>query len=88
MLDLPDNITTSRTGTLVLCEDGDQGNFLRGLTTDGRIFDFAKNNIAGRTDDEFAGATFSPDHRTLYVNIQASTGMTFAIWGPWGRGGF
>ncbi|CAN5634464.1 DUF839 domain-containing protein [soil metagenome] len=88
VLDLPDNITTSRTGTLVLCEDGDQGNFLRGLTTDGRIFDFAKNNIAGRTDDEFAGATFSPDHHTLYVNIQASTGMTFAIWGPWGRGGF
>ena len=65
MLDLPDNITTSRTGTLVLCEDGDQGNFLRGLTTDGRIFDFAKNNIAGRTADEFAGATFSPDHHTL-----------------------
>jgi secreted PhoX family phosphatase len=33
--------------------------------------------------DEFAGSTFSPDGRTLYVNIQASNGMTFAIWGPW-----
>jgi uncharacterized protein len=36
-----------------------------------------------RTNDEFAGSTFSPDGQTLYVNIQASNGMTFAIWGPW-----
>jgi secreted PhoX family phosphatase len=35
------------------------------------------------TDDEFAGATFSPDGSTLFVNIQASRGMSFAIWGPW-----
>ena len=88
VLDFPDNIATSSTGTLVICEDGDEGNFLRGLTRRGRIFDFAKNNIAGRTDDEFAGATFSPDDKTLYCNIQASNGMTFAIWGPWARGAF
>ncbi|CAN5589831.1 DUF839 domain-containing protein [soil metagenome] len=88
VLDLPDNITTSRTGTLVICEDGGDGNFLRGLTTDGRIFDFAKNAIAGRVDDEFAGATFSNNWETLYVNIQASQGLSFAIWGPWGGGGF
>jgi len=41
------------------------------------------------TDGEFAGATFSPDGRTLYVNIQGP-GHTFAIYGPWqafrGRG--
>ena len=88
VLDLPDNITTSRSGTLVICEDGSEGNYLRGITTDGRIFDFAKNNIAGRVDDEFAGATFSKDFRTLFVNIQASSGLTFAIWGNWGGGGF
>ncbi|MGH8828550.1 MAG: alkaline phosphatase PhoX, partial [Jiangellaceae bacterium] len=40
-----------------------------------------------RFGDEFAGATFSPDGRTLFVNIQASRGMTFAIWGPWERVG-
>jgi secreted PhoX family phosphatase len=34
-------------------------------------------------NDEFAGSTFSPDGGTLFVNIQASAGMTFAIWGPW-----
>jgi uncharacterized protein len=88
MLDMPDNITTSRTGTMVLCEDGTQGNYLRGLTPKGELFDFAKNNIAGQLDEEFAGAAFRHDHRTLYVNIQARTGLTFAIWGPWGRGGF
>ena len=31
---------------------------------------------------EFAGATFSPDGRTLFVNIQ-TPGITFAITGPW-----
>jgi uncharacterized protein len=87
-LDMPDNITTSRTGTMVLCEDGGEGNYLRGLTPKGVIFDFAKNNVPGRVDDEFAGASFRHDHATLFVNIQASSGMTMAIWGPWGRGGF
>ena len=36
-----------------------------------------------RSNDEFAGACFSPDGHTLFVNIQASRGITFAIWGPW-----
>ena len=40
---------------------------------------------SGASDDEFAGSTFSPDGHTLFVNIQASAGMTFAIWGPWER---
>ena len=31
---------------------------------------------------EWAGATFSPDGKTLFVNIQ-SPGVTFAIAGPW-----
>jgi hypothetical protein len=34
---------------------------------------------------EFAGATFSPDGETLFVNIQ-TPGSTFAIWGPWRKG--
>jgi len=33
------------------------------------------------TDEEFAGATFSPDGGTLFVNVQVP-GTTFAIWGP------
>jgi uncharacterized protein len=31
---------------------------------------------------EFAGATYSPDGRWLFLNIQ-SPGITFAITGPW-----
>ena len=40
---------------------------------------------ADRSNDEFAGSTFSPDGHTLFVNIQAGAGMNFAIWGPWER---
>lgn len=82
-MELPDNITTSPRGTLVVCEDGPADNFLRGLTRDGKLFDIAVNAIEGRRGDEFAGSTFSPDGHTLFVNIQSSRGMTFAIWGPW-----
>ena len=82
-MELPDNITTSPRGTLVVCEDGPADNFLRGLTRDGELFDIAMNAIEGRRGDEFAGSTFSPDGHTLFVNIQSSRGMTFAIWGAW-----
>ncbi len=60
-------------------------NFLRGLTRKGELFDIAQNKIATQLNDEFAGSTFSPDGSTLFVNIQSSTGLTLAIWGPWGR---
>jgi uncharacterized protein len=83
VLDFPDNVTTSPRGTLVLCEDHDEGNYLRGLTTEGDLFSIAKNAMVGREGDEFAGSTFSPDGHTLFVNIQASRGLTFAIWGDW-----
>jgi secreted PhoX family phosphatase len=87
-LDLPDNVTTSRNGTLVLCEDSTGDNYLRGLSPRGRVWDIALNRLVGSTGtprygDEFAGATFSPGGHTLFVNIQASAGITFAIWGPW-----
>ena len=58
---------------------------IRCLTRDGRVFDLAKD-IAGITHrGEFAGATFSPDGETLFVNMQRP-GMTYAIWGPWQNG--
>ena len=95
VLDSPDNITVSPRGGLVLCEDGSGIEYLHGLTADGEIFRFAQNNIIlngeknGFTGDfsgsEFAGATYSPDGKWLFVNVQ-SPGVTFAITGPWGRG--
>ncbi|WP_067830417.1 alkaline phosphatase PhoX [Actinomadura kijaniata] len=89
LLDLPDNITHSRRGALVLCEDGDEANYLRGLTTRGSLFDFARMEpVAEDAGAEFAGSTFSPDGGTLFVNIQSKVGMSLAIWGPWHRGPF
>ena len=86
--DFPDNITVSNRGTLVVCEDHDVDNYIRGLNKGGQLWDIALNRAANangtpRFDDEFAGSTFSPDKSTLFVNIQASAGLTFAIWGPW-----
>ncbi len=91
VLDGPDNVTVSPQGGVVICEDGSDGNHLRGLTPDGQIFDLARNILNTR---EFAGACFSPDGRLLFVNIQGdldsfgpgNLGMTLAIWGPWEDG--
>ena len=90
VLDFPDNITTSRRGTLILCEDNTADNYIRGLSRGGQLWDIALNRLRSgtgvdRSGDEFAGSTFSPDGHTLFVNIQASRGMSFAIWGPWER---
>ncbi|MGH9768325.1 MAG: alkaline phosphatase PhoX [Blastocatellia bacterium] len=85
VLDMPDNLCVSPNGGLIICEDGRNEQFVRGLTRQGQIFDFAKNILPGSTGREFAGATFSPDGQTLFVNIQ-TPGMTLAIWGPWERG--
>jgi hypothetical protein len=85
-LDSPDNICVSPRGRgLVLCEDGDGEQHLRGLTLDGRLFDFCLNLVPRYESAEFAGATFSPDGATLFVNIQ-TPGLTFGVWGDWLRG--
>ncbi len=90
VLDSPDNITVSPRGGLVLCEDGGGTQFLRGLTRNGQIFDLARNTL---NTTEFAGACFSPDGSTLFVNIMGSTtdagsqrAATLAIRGPWRQG--
>ena len=94
-LNMPDNLVVSPRGGLLLCEDGTATPCLHVLTRDGRIARFSRNNVVlnghphGLTGDfrdrEFAGATFSPDGRGLFVNIQ-SPGVTLAITGPWERG--
>lgn len=43
VLDSPDNICVSPRGGLVLCEDGDAVQYLRGLTRQGQLFDFVRS---------------------------------------------
>lgn len=89
VLNRPDNICVSPRGALILCEDANERRqYVRGLTRDGQVFDIAAN-IAN--DSEVAGATFSPDGRTLFFNIlgnraRDALGMTLAVWGPWEQG--
>ena len=63
--DGPDNCCVTPQGGLVLCEDAGGAQFLRGLSPTGEIFDLARNL---RNTIEFAGACFSPDGQTLFVN--------------------
>ncbi|MCM3870775.1 MAG: PhoX family protein, partial [Pyrinomonadaceae bacterium] len=82
VLNMPDNICLTAGGSLTICEDNGVANFVRVLNRKGELFDLAKNVFAGFETREFAGVTFSPDFKTLFVNIQVP-GVTLAIWGPW-----
>lgn len=75
-----DNLTVSPWGDLIVCEDDKAPNIL-GVTPQGEIYKFGRN--VGY-ESEFAGATFSPTGKTLFVNIQGG-GITLAITGPWKR---
>jgi len=76
-----DNLTVAPNGHLVVCEDQytvNVDNHLRGITADGYAYPIARLNL----QTELAGACFSPDGKTLFVNVYAPT-KTLAITGPW-----
>ena len=66
MFDGPDNVCVSPRGGLVFCEDATAAQFVRGVTRTGEVFGLARNL---RNSIEFAGACFSPDGETLFVNL-------------------
>ena len=90
----PDNVVVvPQTGDILLCEDSDGEQYVRGVTRDGEIYDFARS---GANSTEFCGACFGPDHRTLYLNQQGERGelphgpangqaVTYAIYGPFSK---
>jgi len=94
-LENPDNITiVQQTGDIFLCEDSPGEQYIRGLTQEGEIYDFA---LGLTNETEFCGAVFDPDRQTLYVNQQGERGpiggpvegpidprsaVTYAIYGP------
>lgn len=79
VLDMCDNLTVAPWGDLVLCEDGPDDNGLVMVTKDGKLFRLARNV----NQEEMAGACFSPDGSTLFVNSYDGPATTFAITGPW-----
>jgi uncharacterized protein len=92
VLQSPDNVViVPRTGHIFLQEDGSGEQFLRGVTREGKIYDFAKT-VANQT--EFCGGCFDPEGRILFVSQQGDRGnlpagppdgeaVMYAIWGPW-----
>ncbi len=64
-----------------MAEDGPAEQFIRGITTAGRVYDLARN---AKSSGEFAGVCLSPDGDTLFVNMQGD-GLTVAINGPLGE---
>jgi secreted PhoX family phosphatase len=90
VLFMPDNIChRPKTDLLFVCEDGDypgeeSKNHLRILAPSGRMAEFARNISTMSPRSEFAGSVFSPDGKTLFVNLQGA-GATFAIWGDWSK---
>lgn len=78
VLDMPDNITVAPWGDLYMSEDGVGDQFIRGLTPDGLLFDFARN---AKSRSEITGVCFSPDGSVLFANLQRD-GLTLAITGP------
>lgn len=85
VLDMPDNMTFSPRGGIVLCEDGDHSPLrMQGLTGDGRVFPFAANNC------DFSGE--KAKGRLMTLGKKAATadhrgrewcGCTFSADGRW-----
>ena len=80
MIENADNLTIAPWGDLVVCEDGSGEDRLVGVTPRGEIYELARSQ---RGTGELAGACFSPDGSTFFVNMQ-DDGWTLAITGPWG----
>ncbi len=76
-----DNLCVMPNGHLMVCEDqytAIVNNHLRGVNKEGKTYIFGRSQV----QTEFAGACFSPDGQTMFVNLYAPT-YTFAITGPW-----
>ncbi|WP_306015609.1 alkaline phosphatase PhoX [Oceanicaulis sp. MMSF_3324] len=85
VLEKCDNITVAPWGDLVVVEDGDNEQFIRGVTPDGRVYTIGRNAASDDEGEysEITGPCFSPDGSTLFFNVQNGPGRTFAVKGPW-----
>jgi len=79
VLENADTLTVAPWGDVIACEDGSDTDTLVGITPEGQFYKLGRNAMS---DSELAGAVFSPDGSTLFMNIQHE-GLTLAITGPW-----
>ena len=77
LIENADNLAIAPWGDLIVCEDGSNPQYVVGVTPEGKTYQLAKTTLG-----ELAGACFSPDGSTLFLNIQ-TPGITLAITGPW-----
>lgn len=91
VMNMCDNLTVAPWGHVIVCEDKSEAagiNYLKGVTAEGKVYTLGRQAQIGAGDaagnTELAGACFSPDGTTLFVNAYFP-GMTFAITGPWSR---
>lgn len=76
-----DNLVVAPNGHLVVCEDQYTqvvDNHLRGISPAGEAYKLGRLHL----QTELAGACFSPDGKTMFVNV-FNPAMTLAITGPW-----
>lgn len=78
VLDMPDNIAVAPWGDVLVAEDGGGEDFLRGITPEGQVYDFARNR---RSSGELAGVCFAPRGDAMFVNLQED-GLTLLVRGP------
>ncbi|MFZ5720044.1 MAG: alkaline phosphatase PhoX [Pseudomonadota bacterium] len=91
VMNMCDNLTVAPWGHLIVCEDKVElrgVNRLKGVTPEGKTYTLGalvRGGSAGpMPTTELAGACFSPDGTTLFVNAYWP-GATLAITGPWSR---
>lgn len=80
-----DNICVAPWGDLIVVEDGDAEQYIRGVTPEGQVYTIGRNAASGPDGEksEICGPCFSPDGSTLFFNVQRWPGRTFAVRGPW-----
>ena len=87
ILEKCDNITVAPWGDLIVVEDGDAEQYIRGVTPEGRVYTIGRNASPDRSGEysEITGPCFSPDGSILFFNVQNGPGRTFAVRGPWAQ---
>ncbi len=81
--DKPKSVTPGPHGFAIASTHNQTERRIVGIAENGQLFPFGLNRL---NNEDFSGATFSPDGKTLFVNLRGSPGLSFAIWGPWRKG--